>query len=1039
MKYKNYIILVMLMFVSLITYAQNNYEISGVVVDPKGDPLIGATVKIPGESTGTVTDLNGNFKLNVKKNAKMLIVSYIGYKTITKPINGKNLRIILKENLQEMDQVVVIGYGSIKKSNVTAAISKVSSEQLEDRPVSNVASALQGELAGVEVRTTTGKPGSGIDINVRGATTINENGNSAPLYVVDGVPMDETFDLVDLNTDDIKSIDVLKDASSSAIYGSRGSNGVVLITTKKGLNNGQSTLTFSANFGLQQAERKVDVMDGDQWTSWNSKITAERYATTYGKKGATVDDDYAMRIALRGGQSKTYVSDYRWTLPGHPGVTYIDWQDALFRLAPIQNYQIASTGGNSKSNYRISIGFTSQDGIVVFSNYKKVNINASTETKFKDFITFGASVSASVGWQEGADVDGKDNIGMGTVSMSPVVNSNAGLYSGVEPYSTYIWAGGSVSPYARLKSTTDKTENIRINTSAFVRTNLFKGFTAELLGAWNFNNKEYRTYRPGSITSQWDDGPEGFYSDGTMSGSRTHSFMLQALATYNHSFGNHNINAVAGWSIESISNSTNYKMAATQFPNDALQGFNLNDELLESASYVINSPSRMVSVFGRIQYNYGDRYLANVSLRRDGSSRFGTNQRWGTFPAVSGAWRIANEKFWPQRFFITDLKLRASYGVNGSNSVSSNAALGTLSSSNYSYNGVLVNGYTPSSSDNPELTWQKTDSWDVALDAGLFKNRISFSVDFYVKKIRDMLYQISLPSIMGYSSAYSNIGSIRNTGLEIEIKSLNLTGKFKWTTNLNLAFAKNKVIDLGNNSAIYTGFAKSTQILEVGKEVGEYYLYDAIGVFQTQADLDAYPHQSTDKVGDIRYRDVDFNNVIDSNDRTYYGSPNPKCTYGIINTFKWGNWDASLTITGQGGGKIYSALGRAIDRQGQGYSSNVMTHFLDMWYSESNPGTGSVPSVYGSAEQYDNRWLYSSDFIKIKNLTLGYNFPLKKTALLSSIRLYGSIENLIQIDNYKGGFSPEANNNSSFGNTSYYDYGSYPMARVFSLGLKVGF
>src|SRR5574344_1238538 len=1039
MKKYIFLFLTVLIFHANSLCAQGTKVVTGSVVDQKGEPLIGATVKKIGSKTGTITDLSGNFKLTVDNNVSFLSVSYIGYKSTTAKISASNtVKAVLKEDLHEMDQVVVIGYGSVKKSNVTSAISKVKGEDIEDRPVSNVASALQGELAGVEVRTTTGKPGSGISINVRGATSINEDGNSNPLYVVDGVPMDDDFDLIELNTNDIASIDVLKDASSSAIYGSRGANGVVLLTTKKGNKAGRNSITFSANFSLQQVERKLNLMSASEWVAWRTKMTTIRYADTYANKGATADDDYAMRCALRGGLSQNYVTDYRWSMEGHPGVDYVDWQDAVFGIAPMQNYQISATGGNSQNNYRVSVGYVNQDGIIVNSNYKRLNASANMETTIKKNLIFGANVSSSTGWERGADVDGKDNAAMGIVTASPVVESDAGLYTGTEGYSTYAYANGGASPYPKLVESNDVTETMRANVSAYIRAKLFKGFTAEILGSWSFINREARSYNPGSATSKWNNNHEGYYSTASVNGNRRHSFMLQTLLHYDRNFGKHSLSAVAGWSMETSASSTQYKMSATQFPNDVLKGFNNNDEEITSANFTYNSPGRMISMFGRLQYNYDERYLANISLRHDGSSKFGSSKRWGTFPAISAAWHISNEKFWPENTVLNDLKLRASYGINGSTGIPANSANGTLSSENYTYNGTVENGYALASSENPDLSWQKTDSWNIALDMGMFKNRISLSVDYYVKEIRDMLYQISLPSIMGYSKAYSNIGSIRNNGLEIELKTVNTTGILKWTTYLNFAFAKDKVLDLGDNSTIYTGYGRSTQVVSVGRAVGEYYLYDAIGVFQTQAELDKYPHQATDKVGDIRYRDVNDDGEITDADRTYFGHPHPSCTYGFTNTFKWKNWDASILVTAQTGGKIFAAIGRVIDRQGQGYHNNALKSWLNMWYSESEPGDGVTPSIYGSAEQYDDRWLYSSDFIKIKNITIGYNFPMKKKYLVSSLRLTGSIENVIQFDSYGGGFSPESNNITDR-STSYYDYGAYPMARTYCLGLKLSF
>lgn len=465
---------------------------------------------------------------------------------------------------------------------------------------------------------------------------------------------------------------------------------------------------------------------------------------------------------------------------------------------------------------------------------------------------------------------------------------------------------------------------------------------------------------------------------------------------------------------------------------------------LKNVSANYNTEDRLVSYFARAEYGYDSRYLLNASFRRDGSSRFGKNKKWGTFPAVSGAWRASNEKFWKPEWILNQAKLRISYGVNGSNSIPSNSAYGVLSNSNYSQDGKLTTGYIPGSTANDDLGWQKTDSWNAGIDLGFFNNRISVAVDFYMKNIRDMLYQITLPADMGYTKGYTNVGNIRNTGIETELKTENLTGKLRWTTNLQFSWNKNKVIDLGANSTIFTGYDNSTQVIEVGRPAGEYYLYYATGVYETEEDLKRYPTQTGSVVGSVRYRDISGPNGVPDGkiteaDRVHMGHPQPSCTYGMTNTFKYKNWTASFLITAQTGGKIYGAIGRAFDRQGMGTSVNVLRKWKNMWFSEEDPGDGHTPCAWisGINEEYDSRWLYSSDFIKLKNVTLSYNWRMPKKAFIDNIRLSASVENVFMIDSYDGGYSPESNNSSS--RISSYDYGAYPMARTFNFGVNVQF
>lgn len=1042
MKSIRYILPLLLLLLTGSVSAQKLRTVTGLVTDEKSEPLIGATVKAQDGKQGTVTDLDGKFTLKVDAKVKMLQVSYVGYNTRIVPIARGEMKIVLKEEANSLNEMVVIGYGAVKKGSVTAAIANVKADDLKDRPVSNVASALQGNLAGVEVRSTSGAPGSGVTINVRGATSINDNASSSPLYVVDGVPMDDSFDLSELNTDDIASIEVLKDASSSAIYGSRGANGVIIITSKKADKSGKSTLKFNANFGLQQAERFLDVMTPQEWIAWRTKANNQRYINAYGSKGATVNDDFDTRLKFS--NSVNYVNDPRWTMPGYGGLALVDWQNEIFRLATYQNYQLSTTAGNDRGNYRLSVGYANQDGIVVCTNFKRLNAQFTGETKIKDRITFGLKIAPSVSWTETGNVDGKDNSAMNALLLVPVAEGEAGKYSGAQPYTRYLWAGSQISPVSMMEEQQYKNEKVSIATSAYVNFQIMKGLQAQVLGAWNYNDTKLRRFLPSTLNRYWADYPEGYYSNGTWTGTTGHKFLGQGQLTWDKTWGDHYLNMVAGWSVESKNNSYSYTMKASQYPNNAIPGFDILNEQVTEATAKYNTDDHMVSYFVRAIYNYADRYLINASLRRDGSSRFGANNRWGTFPAVSAAWRVTNEPFWPKNKVLTDAKMRFSYGANGSNSLPVSSANGLLGSVNYSSDGSIITGYIPTSLENPDLTWQKTHSWDLAFDLGFWKNRLSLSADFYVKTITDMLYNISLPSNIGFAKGYSNIGNIQTKGVEIELKSNNLTGPLKWTTTFNMAYTRSIVKSLGANSTIYCGYQNKTQVIEVGKRVGEYYLYDAVGVYQTKADLENYPKQATSSLGSVRYRDVSGpegkpDNVIDEYDRVYAGHPSPDFTYGLTNTFKYKNFDFSFLITAQTGGKIYAMLGRGFDRQGMGTSINTLKKYQHMWFSEEDPGDGVTPCAWNTSttEEYDTRWLYSSDFIKLKNITLGYTVPLKRGSFVTGLRINASVENVFQIDNYEGGYSPESNNSNSL--VSNYDYGAYPMARVYSIGLNITF
>ena len=828
---KHIVFTLLLASASISGMAQNTKTIHGTITDGNGEPVIGATVKVG--KLGTVTDMDGNYTLSVPNSTHQVEVSYIGMKTKKVSIKGNKASTTLQEDFKMMDEVVVIGYGSVKKGDVTNAVAKVKGDQLKDRPVSNIASALQGELAGVEIRTTSGAPGSSVQINVRGATSINESGNSNPLFVVDGVPMDEDFDLVNLNPQDIESIEILKDASSSAIYGSRGANGVVIITSKKGNDEGKVRVNFSADYSLSAPERYMDIMSPTEWIEWRKKANNVRYVNQYGLKGAKETDTYAERIAIIGSVSVNYVNDPRWDMPNYGGLSLIDWQKEIFQTALAQNYNLSVSSGNKKSNFRASLGYVNQEGIVIKTGFERINLKMSAQTTVKDKLTLGFDLAPQFTVTKGGNVDGKGNTAQLALTLAPVAEAEAGLYTSAQPYTRYLWAGSAISPIANMEYSSYRDEKIRLNASAFARYQILPELTAEVLGSWLFVNSERHRFIPSSLNRYWASYPEGYYSDGSWTGSRSHKYLGQATATYNKDFGKHHLNVVGGWSVEMTKDGSSYTIGATQYPNNALNGgfSDMTTVTLKNVSAVYNTEDRLVSYFGRAEYGFDSRYLLNASIRRDGSSRFGKNKKWGTFPAVSGAWRASNEKFWKNNWLVNQAKLRISYGVNGSNSIPSNSAYGVLSNSNYSQDGKLTTGFIPGSTANDDLGWQKTDSWNAGIDLGLFNNRISLAVDYYMKNIRDMLYQITLPADMGYTRGYTNVGNIRNTGIELELKTENLTGRLRWTTNFQFSWNKNKVIDLGANSTIFTGYANSTQVIEVGRPAGEFYLYYAVGVY----------------------------------------------------------------------------------------------------------------------------------------------------------------------------------------------------------------
>lgn len=1047
--------------------------ITGVILDKTGETVIGASVLVKGTTNGTITDVDGNFTLNNVQENAVLQVSFVGYKTQDIALKGQsNVKVTLEEDTEVLDEVVVIGYGSVKKSTLTGAVAKMDTKGIQDRPLARPETALQGQLAGVTVRTTTGEPGADMQIRVRGAASVNAN--SDPLYVVDGVPMTT---LSGINPADIASIEVLKDAASAAIYGSRGSNGVVIVTTQKG-KTGKPKVSFNASVGFQTLEKKIDLLSATEWMEFRTRWNDAYYLSEAQKKGitnASIRDDNATRLANVGVKAGTdnaylYILDDRWFnylsqdmrdshtyTPTSESLSLLDWQDEVYRTAIVQDYSLNVSGATDNVSYLFSGGYMNQEGLATGTGYKRFSFRANVESKINKYLSIGMNLAPTYIVTDGSGrANGKDSQAHKTLSSAPVSEPGVGYMTYVQPNGRYGWADTTSSPSYILNTDISQNRTLRMVGNAFLRITPFQDFRVELSAAANYYDLDGNKYSFSSSGKGWAKG-EGQSSSGSHSTSRIWNTLLQAVANYDHTFNKHGVSAMLGFSSEQ--SSLGYKTEQgfkAPFPNDAITGSFDGSKVAAGTNTVTEqTPNKLLSTFGRLQYNYDERYMLSGSLRFDGGSVFGVNNKWGVFPAISGGWIISNEKFfknWDQKWWNT-LKIRASYGVTGNNSISNTAAYATLTSS--VYGGAA--GYYTSSLGNADLGWEKTHSTDIAVDLGFLNNRIQLSLDWYTKNTTDLLYQVPVEGASGFSTIWDNLGDIHNEGFEIELNTHNLTGNFKWDTSFNMSYNKNEVKKLGtDNTPIYSGFSGSnySNILTVGKAVNTYYMYDAIGVWKNQAEIDAYSAAHNGQPvtfegkqiqpGDIRYRDVNNDGKYDKdNDRDYLGSPTPKFVFGMTNRFSYKNFDLSILLTAQTGGKIYGILGRAIDRPSMGAKSNIMGHWRDAWWSGDEPGNGSVPYILSqtTGTTLDSRWLYSSNYLRIKNLTLGYKLPINPK-FISYARVYLSIENLAKWDSYYGGYSPEAANvGSGPGGASALglDYGGYPNARTFTFGINVNF
>lgn len=1017
-----------ILFQLMPTLAQGQTVVNGVVTSEDKTPLIGATVMIKNTTTGTVSDFDGSYTLTVNAAADTLVFSYTGFTGKEVPVNGRT-KLDVAMNTAEllMDEVVVVGYGTTQRGNVVGSISNVSNERLETRPVTRVEQALAGQMAGVRVRTTSGDLGAPIQVIIRGSSSVSAS--NEPLYVVDGFP---TTDISDLVVSDIASIDVLKDASSAAIYGSRGANGVVLITTKSG-QKGKTKFTFSTYQGLQTIEKRLDMMDAEQWIETANELINRNWVARGQNIGQDyrATDSYEFRFNELNGHNNRYMPDTRWE-DGTDSLVFIDWQDEMFRTAPIREYRLAASGGTDNIKYHITGTYFNQEGIILNTDFTRVNFRANMSMKFNDKLSMDLNISPTLSIANGGRATGKDAMVHYALSMVPVANLDAGIETGVFPNPTYQYAGSPVSPVAYMREITYRQDDFRARTNIGLNYKITKDLTAKLTGAFDNRALKLHRYLPTNVARRNTNEPEGILSSGILDNRGDTKFLVQGTLNYSKSFGRHKVSGLAGYSIENRRWNRSFQKHAN-FGNDRLQTFNETTSTVQN-SFFEQFDDRLLSYFGRAQYNYADRYLVSASLRRDGSSRFGQNNFWGSFPSLSVAWRASNEPFMADLDVISSLKFRYSIGETGNNSIPLYRAYAELSSSNYSFNNQVTFGLATSTLENQDLAWEKTVSSNYGIDLGLFENRFLFSADYYVKNTRDMLYYVPVATVTGFTNGWRNIGELQNRGFEIDIKTRNLTGKLKWETSLNFSRNTNEVISLGpDDTPILAGFQARTQILEVGRPVFTYYMHDAIGVYMNQADVENSPSMPNTQPGDIKYRDVNGDGVIDILDKDYVGNPEPDFFWGFTNTFTYKNFDLSILVQGQIGGEIYGILGRAIDIPGS-YLHNRPAFWEQRWRSEAEPGNGSVPRIdYNTGGLYDTRWLYDATYWKIKNVTLSYNIPGNAIRGINGGQIYFSGDNLFMRDHYHIGFSPEAQNNEGG------DYGGYPLYRVLTLGLKANF
>ena len=981
------------MLLPMCMFAQQ-ITVQGVVKDQTGETVIGASVMEKGTTNGTITGIDGDFSLNMSSNGT-LVVSFVGYKTQEVQVKGqKQLQVVLSEDAEMLDEVVVIGYGTMKKSDLTGAVSSIGNKDIKDSPVSNLGQAIQGKISGVQI-VDAGKPGDNVSIKIRGLGSIN---NCDPLVVIDGVPTD--LGLSSLNMADVERLDVLKDASATAIYGSRGANGVVMITTKRGT-EGKGKLAVSANYSFQNA------------TNVPSLLNAAQYA------------ELSNDMMVNSGRNP----NPEWANPSELGAG-TDWMDELLRTGVMQNYTVSYSGGNEKSHYYVSGGFLDQSGIVKSVNYRRFTFQSNSDAqvlkwlKFSNNITFSADTKKS----------GSYNIGdaLKALPIYPVKNED-GSWSG--PDGNSEWYGSTRNPIGPTELNKSQTDgyNFLANLTAeltFTKWLKFKstfGYDAKFWFIDNFTPKYNWKPTPTEETSRYK------------SDNKSFTYLWDNYFLFDHTFAEkHRVGLMAGMSAQW--NTNDYLNAQKNvFMFDNVHEMDNGEEM-----YAIGGNETewaLLSYMARVNYSYEDRYLLTATIRRDGSSRFGKKHRWGPFPSVSVAWRASQEKWFPKNDYINDLKVRAGYGVTGSQaSVGNYSYLASYNTSVYPF-GISSGNQTAlvsSTLANPYIHWEEVAQTNIGFDASLFNSRVMFSFDAYLKETRDMLVKASIPITSGFedtTTTYTNAGKVRNQGIEMSLHTINLTGELGWETNLTATYNKNKIKDLNSDVPYYINQINNSYVTMLAKDypINVFYGYVTDGIFQNQSEVNTHAVQPGAEPGDIRFRDLNNDGVINDSDRTVIGNPNPSWLFSMNNSLSYKGFELSVFLQGIAGNKIYNA--NNIDNTGMAAAYNQTTDVLKRWQGEGT--SNSMPrAVFGDPNQntrVSDRFVENGSYLRLKNITLSYTFPKQwlQKAQIENARLSLSCENVATITGYSG-FDPEVGINGI-------DQNRYPISRTFSLGLNFNF
>jgi TonB-linked SusC/RagA family outer membrane protein len=991
--------------------------INGTVQDETGGALPGVNIAIKGTTSGTSTDVEGRFSLSIPNDDVTLVFSFVGYNAQEiQPGTQTSLQVTLKQDTKALDEVVVVGYGTTRKSDITGAVASVKAEQITKIATVNPLQGIQGRVPGVNIVSQSGEPGAPVRVRIRGVGTIN---NSDPLYVVDGF---QTNDISFLAPGDIASMEILKDASATAIYGSRGANGVILISTKRG-KSGTPKISFDAYAGVQKAGNKVDMLNASQYAT----LRLESYAND----GTVLPQDGALYQTLNGFRQST-----------DPGT---NWQDEVMQTGIMQNYSLNVMGGNEKHRYSLTGTYFDQEGIVKNSPVKKLFLRFNNDfyvTKWLD-----AGISAAYADTDKTQYFGDQYGGILTsaLSVSPLAKAwdPATNFWGRRP----VAEGNATNP-ARIvdEYKNNKVYQKLVNANIFADAKIAKGLNFRTQFGVNWLNAHDKRYLSQYFLANDDQRQQSSLREGR---GETLGWVWTNYLTYSKEIGKHSFTAMAGIENQRTTFS-DMRLTVLDVPNDKSQWYlsatKGTDYLLETGQ----SDESLQSFFGRLNYNFNEKLLLTATLRRDGSSRFLADNRWGTFPSFAVGYNLAEESFIKAIPAISQLKLRAGWGqVGNQNSAANYGYVTTVSGNNmYVFDNTAVQGFAPTVASNPNLKWETTTSSNFGLDAGFFGNSLSLTADYFIKNTSDMIVRVPIPVFAGVGPPYVNAGSMNNKGIELALNYRNSIKNFTYDIGINASKIINNVSNLGGGEPIaggdINGFGQTTRT-EIGREIAYYYGLKTDGIFRTQADLDAYtregmPIQPNAKVGDVKFTDLNNDGVIDNNDRTYLGSATPNLSFGFNANLGYKGFDLSFFLQGVTGVQLVNGLGHWMNNA-NGMFNSVAERF-DRWTPE-NTNTDQPRMTQlnpNNNDQFSDRFVSNGSYTRLRNLTLGYTLPTTVSSKMgmSNLRVYVAADNLLTFTKYKG-MDPEIGefdgNPLNFG----VDRGAYPQPRVARIGLSVNF